>query len=302
LVSPSIVLSRKPDKNPKKERGGTREERGNYFWIQNIFEGGKTMILTREKSDGMKRPMLLVPVFLVAVVAVFLTMDGSALSQEVELDEAKVFIEWNSTDRDHGIQFFWDSEGFTEMKVTNDQDGTLVIDTEGNVSDQGLTETAIESVEPDESEQTRDEFFERFPAGIYTFEGTSTEGETITGEAELTHDLLEPVVFKWIRLPWIKWREPESNDVTGEELEVVGYEIVIELVVLVEEDGEEEERVFKEATTLPAGVNRYWVSPTFMKVIRRPPGVIKELKVEILADEPSGNRTITEEVLFELEE
>jgi hypothetical protein len=165
------------------------------------------------------------------------------------------------------------------------------------VEDQGLTETAIESVEPEANEQTRAEFFARFPEGTYTFEGTSIDGEDIEGDAEFTHDLLEPVVFTKIALPVIEWIEPELNDVTGNPLEVVSYELVVELVVLVEEDGEEEERVFKETTTLPAGVSKYIVSNTFMNVIKNPPGEIEELKVEILADEPSGNRTITEQAV-----
>ena len=231
---------------------------------------------------------------LVTAVAAFLIMGGSALGQEVELDEADVFIEWNSTDGDHGIQFFWDSEGFTQMTVTN-SGGSLVVNTSGNVFDQGLTEVAIESVEPEESEQTREEFFLRFPEGTYDFSGTSTEGDPITGEAELTHDLLKPVVFKKIKLPVIEWIEPTVNDVTGDPLEVVGYELVVELVVLVEVNSDEEERVFKETTNYPAGFTKHIVGNRFMKLIKNPPGEVEELKVEILATEPSGNRSISEQ-------
>jgi hypothetical protein len=242
--------------------------------------------------------MRLWAIILVTVVAALLTMGEAALSEAVELDEAKVFIEWNSTDSDHGIQFFWDSEGFTSMSIST-ADGSLVVDTFDNVFDQGLTEVAIESVEPETSEQTRAQFFERFPEGTYNFSGTSIDGEDIEGGVEFTHDLLEPVVFTKINLPKIEWMEPEFKDETTEPLDVVGYELVVELVVLVGEDDDEEERVFKEVATLPAGVSKYIVSPTFMKVIKNPPGEIYELKVEILADEPSGNRTITEEAVIE---
>ena len=72
-----------------------------------------------------------------------------------ELDEAKVFIEWNTTDGDQGIQFFWDSDGFTRMIVFNERGKKVLdIETKNSVKKQGLTEVAIESVEPDESEQT----------------------------------------------------------------------------------------------------------------------------------------------------
>lgn len=235
--------------------------------------------------------------FIAIAIAMFLTIGESALAQEVELDEAKVFIEWNSTDGDQGIQFFWDSESFTNMTVSTD-DGDLFVDTSGNVLAQGLTETAIESVEPEEEEQSLEEFFDLFPAGTYEFEGTSTEGDTITGEAEFTHDLLAPVVLTKINLPVIEWIEPEE-DINGEPLDVVGYELVVELVVEVEEDGDTEERVFKESTNFPAGVNKHIVSNTFMDIVKNPPGETIGLKVEILAEEPSGNLTITEQAVIE---
>jgi hypothetical protein len=226
-------------------------------------------------------------------------MGGSAMAVQ-ELDKANVFIEYNSTDGDQGIQFFWDSEGFEVMRVFNEENElVLVVNPKFTVEEQGLTETSIESVEPDQEEQTLEEFLELFPEGTYKFRGRSTaneqgDRERIRGEAEFTHDILQPVVFKKIKLPVIEWDEP-LEDLDGESLEVVGYELVVELVV--EEDGEE--RVFKETTTYPAGVTKHVVGNRFMKVIKNPPGDILELKIEILADEPSGNRTITEEVLIE---
>jgi hypothetical protein len=256
----------------------------------------------REKSIGKMKSMRLLTIFLLTAVMMFFTMGESALAVQ-ELDKANVFIEWNTSDGDQGLQFFWDSEGFEVMRVFNDEgDLVLVVNPKNNVELQGLTETAIESVEPEQSEQTLDDFLERFPEGTYRFRGRSIpdengDTERIRGDAELRHDLLEPVVFEEIDLPEIEWEEPKKDGLTGEPLEVVGYEIVVELVV---EDGEEE-RVFKETTTLPAGIDEYEVSETFMEVIERfeKKEKILELKVEILADEPSGNRTITEEVLFE---
>ncbi len=241
---------------------------------------------------------------LVTAFAVFLTMGGSALADEV-LEEAKVFIEWNTTDGDQGIQFFWDSEGFTDMTVST-SDGSLVVDTAGNIMEQGLTETAIESVEPEEEDQSLEEFFLLFPEGTYNFLGTATDGGTITGSAVFTHDLLEPVEFTKVKLPVIEWTEPELNvgDVGPPDpatLEVVGYELVVELVVEVEVNGDTVERVFKETTNYPAGFNKHIVGNRFMKLIKNPPGEIVELKVEILVEEPSNNKTITEFVLIEEE-
>jgi hypothetical protein len=246
--------------------------------------------------------MQLLTIILLTAVAVFFTMGGSALAKgwkkkkAEELDPVNVFIEWNSSDEDQGIQFFWDSDGFTRMIVFNERrKKVLDIETKNSVKDQGLTEVAIESVEPDESEQTLEEFFERFPEGIYKFWGRSIEGGWLYGEADFTHDLVDPVEIDLSEWPTIMWG-PEENGAEEDGVDVVGYEVVVELVVLVEVDGEEIERVFKQTTTLPEFVQQLTVSPEFRRLINfyMQREEVEELKVEILADEESGNRTITE--------
>jgi hypothetical protein len=156
------------------------------------------------------------------------------------------------------------------------------------------------------------DFFERFPAGTYEFWGRSIEGGWLHGEAEFTHDLVNPVEIDLSGWPTITWDVGEDGaDVDCDEVfgaEVVGYEVVVELVVKeVIEDGEDgEERVFKQTTTLPEFVEQLTISPEFVRLIgfyeRSEDWDIEELKVEILADEESGNRTITEEVLVPAED
>jgi hypothetical protein len=244
-----------------------------------------------KKSVGKMRSRQLLTIILVAAVAVFFAMGESALAKgrkknAEELDPVNVFIEWNTTDGDQGIQFFWDSDGFTRMMVFNDS-GKKVLDinTKNSVKDQGLTEVAIESVEPDESEQTLEEFFERFPEGIYTFWGRSIDKGWLFGEAEFTHDLAEPVTIDLINWPTIMW-EP------GGGAPVVGYEVVVELVVNIDD----EEVVYKQTSTLPPEIQELTVSEEFADFIEDAldEEIVEELKVEILADEESGNRTITE--------
>jgi hypothetical protein len=251
----------------------------------------------KEKSAGKMRSMRLLAIILLTAVAVFFTMGESALARgwkkkAEELDPVNVFIEWNSTEEDQGIQFFWDSDGFTRMIVFNESGKKVLdIETKKSIRDQGLTEVAIESVEPDESEQTLDDFFERFPEGTYKFWGRSIDGGWLVGEAEFTHDLSDPVTIDLNNWPTIMWTPGGGAD-------VVGYEVVVELVVK-EADGEDgEERVFKQTTTLPEFVEQLTVSPEFVRLIGFYEGSedwdVEELKVEILADEESGNRTITE--------
>lgn len=245
-----------------------------------------------EKSIGKMRSRQLLTIILVAAVAVFFTIGESAMAKgwkkkTERLDPVNVFIEWNTTDGDQGIQFFWDSDGFTRMMVFNDS-GKKVLDinTKNSVKDQGLTEVAIESVEPDVREQTLEEFFERFPAGTYRFWGRSIDKGWLFGEAEFTHDLADPVTIDLSEWPIISW----TAGVGG--ADVVGYEVVVELVVNIDD----EEVVYKQTTTLPPEIEELTVSEEFADFIEDAldEEIVEELKVEILADEESGNRTITE--------
>jgi hypothetical protein len=227
-----------------------------------------------------------------------------------ELDEAEVFFEFNSTDCDVGIQFFWDGVAWKWM-IVKDRNGRAVLDVFPlrNVKAVGLTEGRFEGDEPQLIEDgdcdlnipeildAIEDFIGQYKDGPYTFKGIAVEERCLLlGDAELTYDILEPVVFTNTNLPNIEWDAP-SELLFGGSSEVVGYEMVIELVVM--ENGDE--RVFKETTTLPGDATSYLVSDTFMHLIDDPPGDIVELKIEILADEESGNRTITEEEV-ELEE
>lgn len=252
-----------------------------------------------EKSAGKMRSMQLVTIILLTAIAIFFTMDGSAMAKgwkkekAKELDPVNVFIEWNSTDMDQGLQFFWDSDGFTRMIVFNERGKKVLdIETKNSVKDQGLTEVAIESVEPDESEQTLPEFLERFPAGTYKFWGRSIDNGWLYGEAELTHNLLRPADLNLDDFPEIKWTEYGM---------VTKVEVVVEAVIIEKED---DELAYKQTTTLQPGIEMLTVSEEFIEMIAeaRSNGDLLELKVEILVDEESGNRTITEEVLFEAED
>ncbi len=248
---------------------------------------------TRKKSNGMKRHMLLLPVFLVAVVALVFTMRGTASAWDtVELDEAEVFIEWNSTDEDFGIQFFWDGEPWKSMRVRNTR-GKKVLDirTRKNVRKQGLTEGFFESAEPTTDELSMEEFLERFPEGEYTFRGTSIKRDRLVGEAEFTHTLPAPptglspeeddvVSHQGFTVSF----DEVTKDTDGNDLDIEYYEVVVE-----KEDDEPILQVF--SVILRPDQTSVDVPEQFLE-----PDT--EYKLEVIAVEESGNKTITEEGAF----
>jgi hypothetical protein len=237
--------------------------------------------------------MFLLPVFLVAVVALVFTMPGTASAWDtVELDDAEVFIEWNSTDDDYGIQFFWDGEPWRRMRVRNTR-GKKVLDvrTRKNVRQQGLTEGFFESAEPTTDELSMDEFLDRFPEGEYTFRGTSIERDRLVGETEFTHTLpappenLSPAEGDTVsRLGFLVSFDPVTEDMEGEPLDPEYYEVVVE-----KEDDEPILQVF--SVILPPTQTSVDVPAQFLE-----PDT--EYKLEVIAVEESGNKTITETGLF----
>ncbi len=212
--------------------------------------------------------------------------DGKG-KEELELDEAEVFIEWNTTDGDFGIQFFWDGEGWKSMRLENSDGKTvLALKTKKNVKQQGLTEGFFESVEPSPDELSMEEFFDRFPEGTWEFEGRTLDGDEIEGETEFTHvlpaapDGLFPddVAVPHDR-PLLVGCDPVTTDYLGNPLEVELYEIVLET---------EGEILQVLSMILPGDADpELTVPPQFLE-----PDT--EYKLEIIVQEESGNRTIAE--------
>lgn len=221
-----------------------------------------------------------------------LSAPALAGGSEIELDEADVFIEFNSTDGDFGIQFFWDGEPWKRMSVgVEGSRPVLNVKTRGNVTEQGLTEGFFESAEPSADELSMEEFLERFPEGTYEFEGKTLEGDELEGEAEFTHVMPAPPSgllpadgdIVNAAAPLTLSIDPVTESLTGDDIEIELYEFVLE----VEIDGED--RIW---TVLIGGDEddlSMDVPPQFLK-----PGL--EYKFEVIAEEESGNRTITEAV------
>jgi hypothetical protein len=230
---------------------------------------------------GMRtRTIWLVAVAMVALVSA--TAAPGAWAKKLE--EAEIYIEINDTDGDAGIHVFLDGEGWDVMQMTGPNGVEFGIAADNSVGLQGITELFFESAEPSFDEQPLEELLELFPAGIYRFEGATTEGKPLKGKARLTHHLPDaPVQVSPLDGEEV---DPESAVFTWEEVddppgsEIVGYELVVEC---------EEPDLMEFVARVGPEVTSITVSPEFLNQED-----MEECKWEILALEDSGNQTISE--------
>jgi hypothetical protein len=236
---------------------------------------------------------------------------GSATAQQqvTELEDADVFFELNATDGDVGIQAFLDGDAWREVGI-QDPDGRKIVDVtgKGGLKELGLTELFFESDEPELAELPFAELLLLFPEGEYTFEGRTVEHSKLVGTDELTADLPCPVeiispvedeevpvdalTIRWTPVPGVF--DPDTSVCTSEdEVELVGFQVVVEL----ENEAENLLRVF--SVDLPPDATELPVPEEFLVEAMEVPGT--EVKVEILAIEASGNKTITERPFAVLE-
>jgi hypothetical protein len=112
------------------------------------------------------------------LLAASLLLLGSSL-RAASLEEFRIFIELNDTDQDIGVQVALDGEAWRVLKILD-----------------GLSELFFEGNEPSLDELPLDEFFARFPAGVYRIVGKTVDGATIKASARFTHALPDaPVVL-----------------------------------------------------------------------------------------------------------
>lgn len=209
--------------------------------------------------------------------------------EEIPLDEAEVFIEFNSTDEDLGIQFFWDGDAWDKMRVEAPDGRTVLkVSASRSLAMQGLTEGFFESDEPSADELSLEEFLARFPAGTYDFEGRTLEGDELEGETEFTHVIpaapanLFPAEGARIdsTQPLVISLDAVTEDLNGGPLAPELYELVVETEGSIL-------RVFSIILNGDAAHPSATVPPEFLNR-----GT--DYKFEVIVQEESGNRTISE--------
>jgi len=235
----------------------------------------------------MKRHIRMLSVFLVGMVAPILTVTAPKL-WAIPFSKTKIIIEVNATAGDGGIQISLDAVGWKRLEVF-DPNGDKVFDVSGSgsVGLTGVTELFFESAEPSFEDLPLIQLLARFPAGQYTFKGTTVDEQTLTGKAPLTHAIpAGPVIVSPLdgavvnpNNTVIEW-EPVTTpfQVGGSAVNIVAYQVIVERV-------KPTLRVF--SVDLPATATDVTVPSAFME-----PKTV--YKFEVLAIEAGGNQTISE--------
>jgi hypothetical protein len=217
-----------------------------------------------------------------AGVALSLGLGSSeALGDEMPFEHAEIFLEFNSSEEDLGVQAFLSGEAWQEVQIIGPDGQIMQVAGAGNLGKRGLIELFFESAEPSLEDVPLEQSVAQFPEGEYEFRGQTVEGDTLVSTATLTHEI--PAGPKIVapeedatvdpadtRISWDPVTEPEG-------IEIVGYQVIVE----------RENPVRSFSVDLPAETTSVWVSPDFLES-----GT--EYKVEVLAIASSGNQTITQ--------
>jgi hypothetical protein len=227
-------------------------------------------------------------------------------------------IEFNATDLDVGVRGFFDYEPYEELEIEDPNEIEIAeLELEGSLADQGIAEFFFESGEPELADLSFAEFFERFPEGTYEYEAELIdddededeleeeicEDDEVECEAYFSHVVpCEPeieaggnrrrgYIIRWDPVTQVvNTAATDANVQNGveealvcedsAELEIVGYEVIVETEV----DGEEKEYKID----LPGDATSVSVPLEFV-------ALSDEFDYEVIAIEESGNQTIGED-------
>src|SRR5882672_12955898 len=125
-----------------------------------------------------------------------------AMAEDGRFQKLSVYLERNVQDHDAEIRIeaIGAEDGLATLKVSAPGERT-VIDLRTPDSKLGVRGITLESPEPADDAVVRADF----PAGAYRFEGTTTKGASLRGEARLSHVFPKPAAFEYPR--------PDQKDV-----------------------------------------------------------------------------------------
>jgi hypothetical protein len=113
-----------------------------------------------------------------------------------QFEQLSVYLERNIQDKDAEIKFevTGASDGLTALTVSGPGE-RKVVDVKTPDSKLGIRKLTIESPEPADDRLVKSDF----PAGAYRFEGKTSNGAHLRGEARLSHAFPEPASFDYPR-------------------------------------------------------------------------------------------------------
>jgi hypothetical protein len=173
-------------------------------------------------------------------------------AEDGRFEKLSVYLERNMQDQDAEIRFEASGaeDGLAALKVMAPGERT-VIDVTTPHSTLGIRRLTVESPEPADEGVVRADF----PAGTYRFEGKTTNGASLRGEARLSHVFPEPAAFGY--------PQPGQKDVPAAEL-TLRWSVpagIVSLAIVIEQTGSPYEiRALlpgsAKAFTIPAGFLR----------------------------------------------
>ncbi len=251
----------------------------------------------RISSDGRRswRRVLLSAALAVAV-------PGGAAGAAEPFDEADIFFELNATAGDVGVHVSLDAERWKSLQITDPRGRDILrMEPQGSAAQIGLTELFFEGEEPSLNRVPFRRFLQLFPPGRYKFEGTTRGGDTLRSKDRLSAELPCPVrvvtpsptaptaadavVISWETVPGVY--NPDTA-VCNFALDVglVGFQVIAEVV------NESAGITRNYVVDLPRDATSARVPTEFLAPGLAMPGT--EFKLEVIAIEDTGNKTITE--------
>ena len=212
--------------------------------------------------------------------------DGAATpaakpKKPIPFEQHDLFIEYNATDGDAGLQLNLDAENWKKFTLRDPRGRVLVnMTARGRLSHppHGLSELFFEASEPPFTQVPFRRFKRLFPEGTYRFSGIAGNGRRMTGSDRLSHlipgapHVISPtrgaqVDPNGFRVSWDPVRSPAG-------VKIVSYQVTVKL-------GKRELSMYLPATATSVAIPGEFLEPG------------KPLEAEVLARESSGNQTIT---------
>jgi hypothetical protein len=221
---------------------------------------------------------------LVAAGAVAMAGGGGtatpAATKPLRFEQHDLYIEYNATDGDAGLQLGADAESWRRFKLV-DTEGKLLIDIDASGRLRrpfGLSELFLEASEPPFTKVPFRTFKKRFPRGRYRFRGVASNGRRLVGSDRLS--FVVPAAPKVTFPTKGALVDPDGFKVTWEPVtRPAGVKIVTYQVIVNQDDREL-------SMYLPPSATSATIPGEFLEAGTKTEG-------ELLAREKSGNQTIT---------